>query len=174
MNFIVNVNALKELEFTSYKKALKKDKRFLKKVKGALFILDYPFQDKKGLAIVLYRKEKEAKLAFKEFKKTGHPSAKLGAGFCQLVESKEGLEWKVSLRLGNLAPEKIKLKGKVLFKTVLQVQATFSLALEEENTEKEEQGLQQDTTTAPRPTTIEEFAAIFKVLQSKVTTYQQN
>jgi len=67
MKLIVDVNSLKALSFSDYKKALKKDKRFLNKVQAALFIVDNPFQDKKGLAIVLYRKEKEAKLAFKEF-----------------------------------------------------------------------------------------------------------
>jgi len=75
------------------------------------------------------------------------------------------------LQLGNLDPEKIKLKGKVLFKTVLQVQPSFSLALEEENTE---QDLQEAITIAPPPSPTKEFEAIFKVLQSKVNTYQQN
>ena len=46
MKTLVNVESIQELTFDAYKKALKSDKKFLKKAKGVLFIVDHRLEIK--------------------------------------------------------------------------------------------------------------------------------
>ncbi len=122
----VNMESLEGMSFAEYKKALKKDKKYLKKAKGIMFVNDHKFKDKKGLAVMLFRKPKEVKECFKDLKKKGHPSPKMAGGSCEMVDGDNGPELKVDLKLGGLTKEKIEAKGKSYLKSALGLMPTIS------------------------------------------------
>jgi uncharacterized protein (TIGR02594 family) len=116
----VTLESLEGMSFADYKKALKKDKKFLKKANGVMFVNDHKFSDgKKGLAMMIFKKPKEVKECFKDLKKKGHPSPKMAGGSCKLEQGENGPEFKVELKLGSLKEDKIMAKGKTYFQSVL-------------------------------------------------------
>ncbi|MCH2043820.1 MAG: C2 family cysteine protease [Saprospiraceae bacterium] len=139
----------------AYKKALKKDKKLLNKCKGVIAVKDYKFGGKKkGVAFIFTKKEQEAKVAFKTFKKDGHPAAKLGHGTCALEKNKEGeVSLKIQLKGGGLTAEGLAAKGQGLLEDVFQLKATIEQAIiskpiEEENTSPN----QADDSVSPQKT----------------------
>jgi hypothetical protein len=126
MNTEVNLESLEGMSFADYKKALKKDKKLLKKAKGVLFINDHKFSDgKKALAMMIFKKPKEVKDSFKELKSKGTPSPKMAGGSCQLVKGENGPEFKYDIKLGGLKSEKIEAKGKSIFKSLIGIIPQF-------------------------------------------------
>jgi hypothetical protein len=123
----VNLESLEGMSFADYKKALKKDKKFLKKAKGVMFVNDHKFSDgKKGLAMMIFKKPKDVKECFKDLKKKGHPSPKMAGGSCEYVDGANGPELKVELKLGGLKEDKIIAKGKSFLPSVLGIMPTIS------------------------------------------------
>ncbi len=128
MKTIVDVDALQVLSFADYKKALKKDKKFLKKAKAVLFINEHIFQDgKKGLGIMLFKKAKEVKETFKLVRKEwGTAPKNLAGGTYEFDPSADN--WQIEIKIGACAPDKILLKGKAIFKSILTATPSFTVA----------------------------------------------
>lgn len=146
MNTQVNMESLQVLPFADYKKALKKDKKFIKKAKAVLFILDHNFKDgKKNVGVILFKKAKEGKEAFKKAKKEWKiPVKNLASGACELADGANGSEWQIALKMGNAPAEKIQKKGKAIFKSILATQPVFKLADSTSEEENEMPELKQD------------------------------
>lgn len=127
---------LSTLNEADFKKLLKKDKPFLKKAQAVLFCQDYNFADnKKSLAMLLFRKPKEAKETFKAlFKDKIQTKNKMAYGQLQCSKENGEIVMKVLLQEGGLSPEKITTKGKKLFGPILKAQPVFVESFETPNT----------------------------------------
>jgi hypothetical protein len=123
----------------------KKDKKFLKKAKAVLFVYEHQFSDgKKGLGVMLFKKPKDVKEAFKKVKTVWKvPAKNLAGGGCQLDPASG--EWKIEIKMGGCTPEKIQKKGKAIFNSALATTPVFSIAdITEEEIEEATEELTQD------------------------------
>jgi len=152
---IITSHSLTTLSFADYKKGLKKDKKWLNKATGILFIQDHEFSDqKKGLGLLLYKKEKDLRVAFKEFKKKV-ASNKLAAGLFKKTEGEEeSSHLEIKLILGSLTAEKIKKKGKPFFKSCWGLLPTFT----------QEATTTAETSTSEEDETINRFQSLYQQL----------
>ncbi|MCH2043753.1 MAG: C2 family cysteine protease [Saprospiraceae bacterium] len=163
-----------------YKKALKKDQKYLTKCKGIIVVNEYKFGGKKkGMAMIFTKKAKEAKDAFKSFKadKSYPAAAKMGAGTCEVTKNENGeLEMKIDLKQGGLAPEVINTKGKRIFNNVLNVKAEIlSTAPKTPEAEKENTAPvnSQATHTDKTEEQLQEMRAIFLELRTELKDIRQ-
>lgn len=138
----INLESLKEMSFADYKKALKKDKKLLKKARGVMFIQDHKFSDgKKALAMVVFKKPKEVKTSFKALKSEGIATPKMAGGNCKIEKGENGPEFKYDIKMGGLKAEKIEVKGKAIFESLLGIIPKFvsDLFIDEESKETNDQ-----------------------------------
>lgn len=167
-----------------YKKALKKDQKYLDKCKGIVIVNEYKFGGKKkGMAMVFTKKPKEAKDAFKSFKtdKNFPAPAKMGAGTCEVTKNENGeFEMKIDLKQGGLAPDVINTKGKIIFQKVLNVKAEIlSSAPKPTKQDEEEESLSSSCPDTATDTAedlkddVQEMKALFIELKKELKSIHQ-
>lgn len=129
MKPLIDTKSIKTLKYSDYRKALKRDRKWLPKGQAIIFLGQYRFADnKKGLGVLIFKKLAAAKQVFKELKKGGVPTPKIAIGSYQLEKESSKAALKVNLLRGGLSMEKIKLEGKLLFSPLWKVDMKFGQA----------------------------------------------
>lgn len=150
MKPLIDTKSIKTLKYSDYKKALKRDRKWLPKGQALIFLGQYRFADnKKGLGVLLFKKLAEAKQVFKALKTSGIPTPKIAIGTYQLTQQNGKSALGISLLRGGLTMEKIQTSGKTLFGPLWQVDLTTSEG--EPNTAQKSGAMGEDSTRRSTP-----------------------
>lgn len=148
MKPLIDAQRIKTLKYSDYKKALKRDRKWLSKGQALIFLGQYRFADnKKGLGILLFKKLAAAKQVFKELKKSGIPNPKIAIGTYQVAKENGKAALQVQLLRGGLTVEKIQTGGKQLFGPLWQVDLSVQQGVLEENKATKRASMSANTDT---------------------------
>ncbi len=106
----LSYEALKEMNFASYKKAFKEKSQW-KKAKALVVLVDYKLGSRKVSIVLPLRRSNQLKPLLKQIKQDKHPNQKLAAGALQLGKGENGPQMTFKMTHGAYSLEA--LEGKV-------------------------------------------------------------
>ena len=128
----LSLDNVKEMKKADFLKAFK-NKAVWKKAKALIVMVDYKLDGKKSVVAIPFKKETDMKAEMKRLKKEKiHMLKKTGGGTIEFIKSADGMQAKIDILMGGLAPDALLNKGQELFNkikaTLLATQSEEALA----------------------------------------------